>query len=568
MKINEYWRTKDTQTPTTDHETSDLPLTWDDNGTTKHYAVINTQNDDKWELKNDGWYYYKTTISQNESTDSLLKSVTFNCEVNTVGEIRYTAGGTVGEDVPSDYAEANYHLYITFQMSDEDMTPTRDTLYDIVANQTIGLDTDIDFGVNAIRTNNNGAGVNTLSAHANDDFPVYYYRGQVDNNFVVFDNICWRIMRTAEGGSVKIMYAGEYANGACPDSKTTGIGIGQGTSNASSSSDLSSIGYMHSAKTYNTHGAMTPASSSAYIAKTVSWDGQNYTLDNPVRLEGSYSNPDMRIQEYRYTCHSSDSITCNTVDYMIDFMGQNTVYSIDLTGGETLESMIASLDDNSVDSGIKTKVDEWYAQNITENRDKIADVVYCNDRKIDYGGLSQGGTGEMKLRNFFAGWTRVSGYGNKLVTGTSNNGWTPNPSIDCERKADRFTVNNNYGNKALTYPVALPTADEYVLAGGGYEESYYGLDTEDHTNHRVRFDNLGYYDAPWTYNKNTNTWTMTPLHTDTGSYHMAAASPTGLYRTTSYAWNKPDLRPVIALIHNTYVAQGDGTLADPYILEW
>lgn len=42
MKINEYWRVKDTQTPTDDHTTTDLPLTWDDNGVEKHFAIINT----------------------------------------------------------------------------------------------------------------------------------------------------------------------------------------------------------------------------------------------------------------------------------------------------------------------------------------------------------------------------------------------------------------------------------------------------------------------------------------------------------------------------------------------
>lgn len=31
MKINEYWRVKDSQTPASDHTTTDLPLTWTEN---------------------------------------------------------------------------------------------------------------------------------------------------------------------------------------------------------------------------------------------------------------------------------------------------------------------------------------------------------------------------------------------------------------------------------------------------------------------------------------------------------------------------------------------------------
>lgn len=117
MKINEYWRTANTTTPDSNHETTDLPLTWNDSGTTKSYAIINKQNEDKWELKADGWYYYKTTLAENESTNSLLKSVTFNCEVNTAGEVTYSADGKAGQSTPTAYGGAKYHVYVTFQMS-------------------------------------------------------------------------------------------------------------------------------------------------------------------------------------------------------------------------------------------------------------------------------------------------------------------------------------------------------------------------------------------------------------------------------------------------------------------
>lgn len=118
MKINEYWREKDSQTPASDHTTTDLPLTWTEGGVEKSYAVINTQNDNKWELKSDGWYYYKTTLAENESTDSLLRSVTFNCDAKLIDGVSYSNNGLVGTTVPSAYAEAQYHMYITFQMSD------------------------------------------------------------------------------------------------------------------------------------------------------------------------------------------------------------------------------------------------------------------------------------------------------------------------------------------------------------------------------------------------------------------------------------------------------------------
>lgn len=122
MKIDEYWRTEDTQTPSTDHTTTDLPLTWDDNGTTEEYGIINTQNDNDWELLEDGWYYYKTPLQQNESTRSLLKSVTFNCKAKLVenGTSTTTATGQSAESVPTAYAGSHFHVYVTMQLSDEE----------------------------------------------------------------------------------------------------------------------------------------------------------------------------------------------------------------------------------------------------------------------------------------------------------------------------------------------------------------------------------------------------------------------------------------------------------------
>lgn len=119
MKINEYWRTANTTTSEDDHITSDLALTWLDDQTTKSYAIINMQNTDKWELRNDGWYYYKTALAQNESTASLLESVTFNCEVNTAGAVTYSADGKSASSTPTAYGGAKYHVYITFEMSQQ-----------------------------------------------------------------------------------------------------------------------------------------------------------------------------------------------------------------------------------------------------------------------------------------------------------------------------------------------------------------------------------------------------------------------------------------------------------------
>ena len=55
---------------------------------------------------------------------------------------------------------------------------------------------------------------------------VLYFRGVVENNYLVFANYCWRIVRTNEGGeSIKLRYGGEYdrTNNTCPQ---TGSDVG------------------------------------------------------------------------------------------------------------------------------------------------------------------------------------------------------------------------------------------------------------------------------------------------------------------------------------------------------
>lgn len=38
--------------------------------------------------------------------------------------------------------------------------------------------------------------------------PIYYYRGAVDNNNVIFGGYCWQIVRTTDTGGIKMIYNG------------------------------------------------------------------------------------------------------------------------------------------------------------------------------------------------------------------------------------------------------------------------------------------------------------------------------------------------------------------------
>ncbi len=45
---------------------------------------------------------------------------------------------------------------------------------------------------------------------------IYYFRGSVDNNHIIFANMCFRIIRTNDDGSIRMFYNGIPSNGKCP----------------------------------------------------------------------------------------------------------------------------------------------------------------------------------------------------------------------------------------------------------------------------------------------------------------------------------------------------------------
>lgn len=112
FKIAEYWKAAGS---TSTDQASELSLTYQG----QKVAIINFQNEDDWERDGD-WYVYKYPLGENQSTSSLLKSVTFNCDINFAGNVSYSADGKSGTTNTTDYQNAKYHLFITAQTAPAD----------------------------------------------------------------------------------------------------------------------------------------------------------------------------------------------------------------------------------------------------------------------------------------------------------------------------------------------------------------------------------------------------------------------------------------------------------------
>ena len=181
-------------------------------------------------------------------------------------------------------------------------------------------------------------------------------------------------------------------------------------------------------------------------------------------------------------------------------------------------------------SGIKNILDTWYQSNLTNISDKIdGNAGFCGDREpstIQTDSNGQGGTG-----------TTYTYYGAYIRLKTNKS-----PTFECQNSSDLYTTSgSSQGNKTLTYPIGLISADEAAYAGGVYatlNQSYF-LYT------------------------NQNYWTMSPFtYPNTG---MIIIYSNGILVNDNVS-SISGIRPVINLKADVTIT-GSGTTTDPYKVE-
>ena len=141
----------------------------------------------------------------------------------------------------------------------------------------------------------------SLVCTAPDDYGTsYYYRGNVDNNYVKFAGYYWRILRVNGDGSIRIIYDGTsaHANGE----SSTDRQIGTSAYN-SSRNDNAYVGYM-----YGTTGAGTYEETHA--------NTNNSTIKTVV--DTWYKT---NIEDAGYSSYISDTLFCNDRSFASDNTG-------------------------------------------------------------------------------------------------------------------------------------------------------------------------------------------------------------------------------------------------------
>ncbi|MBO5121461.1 MAG: hypothetical protein J6C28_07255, partial [Bacilli bacterium] len=306
------------------------------------------------------------------------------------------------------------------------------------------LDTNVNFGSSTgLDVINNIT--YTRSGTENDEYPIYYYRGNVTANNVIFGDFCWKMVRTTATGGVKLIYNGvPAADGSCNNTGTASQ-IGTSTFNESYRS-FAYHGYMYGEVYEVASREMTDGEEIMYGVE-VDYTGDTYTLTDTFSTSDWTNDQDTIGASYYYTCFNSSG-TCDEV-YYINHLSKKSINYITLTSGNDLVSVLVRMLRNQNSSIVKQAVDNWYLNNMTNYTSILENEKWCSDRNAYSGGWSLNPSNRMLTDTYYGAYKRNSiDYG---------------PSLDCSAANNMLYVGNG-----LTYPVALLTADELTLAGTGY----------------------------------------------------------------------------------------------------
>jgi len=377
----------------------------------------------------------------------------------------------------------------------------------------------------------NTNGVYIRSGTENNEVPIYYYRGNVNNN-LIFADTCWKVVRTTETGGLKLLYNGVPSNGQCNNTgEDTTIGDNYFNDNYNSPAY---VGYMYG-NSYPTDYRSMDSSTQYVYGNGVNYSNGTYTLTNTKTATWS-SVYESGLTNHHYTCFTTGT-TCSSVYYIYNTTSTEAIY-LTLTGVNNIETALSQmLDNNTYSSTIKGNnttegtLDYWYYTNIDQKGygSYIEDTVWCNDRSIsNLNGWNPDG-GNTRNYLYFGAYDRV---------------WTnASPSLSCSRNIDKFTKDEANGNGDLEYPVGLLTADEIMLAGADKNFT----------------ENSSYY----LYSGSTY-WAGSPVYFSVDrAFETGVPSVGVLYRGSvdTYSGVRPSvsLKPGFSL-----TGDGDGSVTNPY----
>lgn len=247
----------------------------DTTGTTVDYAVKLNITSIATELKNTSLKYVllknNTIVQEGDfSTISTGSTTIYSDSISTSGITNYKFYLYIDGNIENNTSMVNKSLVGTITVETV-KKESLDAAIETINNLGLEIDTTNtpDFTLDGGTCEEYCDGTNGIYKAEDDLGITYYFRGNVENNYVKFANYYWRIIRINGDGTIRIVYAGTVAHeNGYDDSDTKDMIIGESAFNLNYN-DNAYVGYMYGtpgSSTYNdTHANINDST----IKKTI-----------------------------------------------------------------------------------------------------------------------------------------------------------------------------------------------------------------------------------------------------------------------------------------------------------
>ena len=301
-------------------------------------------------------------LSDFSFTGAVLSSTT--SEITREYRIRFWISDDVtisDSDPNATYTATQFNnLFATYNVSVS--SKDKASAYGILA-KNANTSTTINFA--NISGSTNGEGLYRLPGTQNDAYPIYYYRGSVENNNVLFGGYCWQIVRTTDTGGIKMIYNGLPDISGSGSNITYNCGVTREIQNSIRwSQDLSqSTGYFY-ADDYEIVGK--EGNAAIYKLKA----GPNGIHQVPINSSNAAANIATIAADYPYTClnRTSADETCTKLIKVDSYSTGTYAYTYSVLDSTIIgrSSFIASPRSLS-DVGYMQNIRYTYSSGITTN---------------------------------------------------------------------------------------------------------------------------------------------------------------------------------------------------------
>ena len=272
--------------------------------TTSELKTLNQTSVLTYEVTNNSSNYdanVTVTCVPKEGTTAKYTSIKNKLENDaTVVKAKSSVNGTLTvtlDKVSTENVTEEYTCKLEFNAVERDTIAVSGTsLYNLIKDNA-DTKTVIDYKVRSGASGTNGIYTTTQTE---GNIPVYYFRGDADkvNNNIIFNNMCWKIIRTTETNGIKIIYNGTPTDGKCETQTGTSTQIGKSKFNTSRD-DNAYVGYMYGTAGSDNYEA-THANTNDSTIKTYidNWYSQNFDETTTSKLEDTIFCNDRSTKAY------------------------------------------------------------------------------------------------------------------------------------------------------------------------------------------------------------------------------------------------------------------------------